>query len=385
MRHLDEYRDPIAIRTVLDRIGEAMTKPATLMEVCGGQTHAILKFGLDQLLPQGLRLLHGPGCPVCVTPLEQIDRALAIVGEPDVIFCSFGDMLRVPGSSGDLLLAKARGADVRIVYSPIDAVRIARQEPERRVVFFAVGFETTAPANAMAALAASREGLGNFSMLVSHVLVPPALDALLGAAGCEIDGLLAPGHVCVVTGQRDYEVVSARYHVPIVITGFEPLDLLRGVLAAVLQLERGAAVVENEYARVAGRDGNLGAMRVVREVFEVCDRKWRGLGEIPASGYGLAPRYAHLDAERVFGLRDLRVEEPDDCPSGLVLQGRLLPPKCPHFGRRCTPEHPLGAPMVSAEGACAAYFHYGSASDSDDGSPPPKDARDRTERQEAGV
>jgi len=359
MRHLDEYRDPTAIRSVLGRIDDVLAGPATLMEVCGGQTHAILKFVLDQLLPGRLRLIHGPGCPVCVTPLEQIDRALAIAAAPDVIFCSFGDMLRVPGSTGDLLLARARGADVRIVYSPMDAVEIARRDRGRRVVFFAVGFETTAPANAMAALTAAREGLGNFSMLVSHVLVPPALDALLDADDCRIDGLLAPGHVCVVTGQRDYEDLSTRYRIPIVITGFEPLDLLSGVLAAVTQLARGEARVENQYARVALPDGNAAAMRTVREVFEVCDRKWRGLGEIPASGYGFAPAFAHLDAERVFGVSDLRVEEPDDCPSGLVLQGRLLPTACPHFGKRCTPDHPLGAPMVSVEGACAAYFHYG--------------------------
>lgn len=359
MRHLDEYRDPVAIRTVVGRIAARLTRPVALMEVCGGQTHAILKFGLDQLLPPTLRLIHGPGCPVCVTPLEQIDRALAIAALPDVVFCSFGDMLRVPGSCGDLLVAKARGGDVRIVHSPMDAVTIAKREPSRRVVFFAVGFETTAPANAMAALAAAREGLANFSMLVSHVLVPPALEALLGAEGCEIDGLLAPGHVCVVTGQRDYEGLAARYRLPIVITGFEPLDLLHGVLAAVEQLEDGRAVVENRYARVAGRDGNAAAMRAVRAVFQVCDRKWRGLGGIPGSGYGMRPEFAHLDAERVFGLEDLRVDEPDDCPSGQVLQGRLQPTACPHFGARCTPEHPLGAPMVSAEGACAAYFHYG--------------------------
>jgi len=359
MRHLDEYRDPIAIRAVLGRIAQALSRPATLMEVCGGQTHAILKFGLDQLLPEGLRLIHGPGCPVCVTPLEQIDRALAVAAEPDVVFCSFGDMLRVPGSRGDLLLAKARGADVRIVYSPMDAIEIAIREPARRVVFFAVGFETTAPANAMAALAAAQRGLENFSMLVSHVLVPPALEALLSSEGCEIDGLLAPGHVCVVTGQRDYERIAAEYGVPVAITGFEPLDLLSGVLAVVRQLQRGETRVENCYARVASPDGNAAAMRSVRAVFEVCDRKWRGLGEIPASGYRFAPAYAHLDAERVFGVDSLRVEEPDDCPSGLVLQGRLVPTACANFGRRCAPDHPLGAPMVSAEGACAAYFHYG--------------------------
>ncbi len=359
MRHLDEYRDPAVVGAVLARVEGAMTRPWTLMEVCGGQTHSILKFGLDELLPPSLRLIHGPGCPVCVTPLEQIDRALAIAATPGVIFCSFGDMLRVPGSSGDLLTAKAHGADVRIVYSPLDAVAIARREPERRVVFFAVGFETTAPANAMAVYTAARQGLGNFSLLVAHVLVPPALEALLSAPGSEIQGLLAPGHVCVVTGYRDYEPIAARHHIPIVVTGFEPLDLLRGVHAAVLQLERGEARVENQYERAAVADGNAAARALLREVFAVCDRKWRGVGEIPASGYALAPAYAAFDAERIFGLGDLRVAEPADCLSGLVLQGRLRPTACPQFGRRCTPEHPLGATMVSSEGACAAYFHYG--------------------------
>jgi hydrogenase expression/formation protein HypD len=363
MRHLDEYRDPAAIRAVLRRIETRLTRPWTLMEVCGGQTHSILKFGLDELLPEQVRLIHGPGCPVCVTPLEQIDRALAIAATPGVIFCSFGDMLRVPGTNGDLLLAKARGADVRIVYSPLDAVAIARREPSRRVVFFAVGFETTAPANAMAAYTAKREGLDNFSLLVAHVLVPPALDALLGAPGCEIQGLLAPGHVCTVTGYRDYEPIAARYGIPIVVTGFEPLDLLRGVLAAVVQLERGQARVENQYQRAAAPDGNLAAQRLMEEVFTVCDRKWRGVGEIPASGYALAPAYARFDAERVFDVSGLQVSEPTDCLSGLVLQGRLRPTRCPQFGRRCTPEHPLGATMVSSEGACAAYFHYRGAAE----------------------
>jgi len=359
MRHVDEYRDPEAIQVMLRRIASTITRPWTLMEVCGGQTHAILKFGLDELLPALIRLIHGPGCPVCVTPLEQIDRALAIATTPGVIFCSFGDMLRVPGSHSDLLVAKARGADVRIVYSPLDAVDIARRTPSQRVVFFAVGFETTAPANAMAVCAAARAGLRNFSVLVAHVLVPPAVDALLSAPGCEIQGLLAPGHVCVVTGWRDYEALAARHRLPIVVTGFEPLDLLRGVHAAVAQLERGDARVENQYERAAAADGNPAAQRVVNEVFVVCDRKWRGLGEIPASGYALAPAYTAFDAERVFGLGDLHVEEPTECRSGLVLQGRLRPTDCPHFGRRCTPDHPLGATMVSSEGACAAYFHYG--------------------------
>ncbi len=359
MRHLDEYRDPAAVRAVLGRIEATVTRPWTLMEVCGGQTHSILKFGLDELLPESVRLIHGPGCPVCVTPLEQIDRALAIAATPGVIFCSFGDMLRVPGSRGDLLTAKARGADVRIVYSPLDAVAIARGEPSRRVVFFAVGFETTAPANAMAVYTAARENLDNFSVLVAHVLVPPALESLLSSPGCEIQALLAPGHVCVVTGYRDYEPIAKRHRIPIVVTGFEPLDLLCGVHAAVTQLERGEARVENQYERVAAPEGNTAARRLVREVFEVCDRKWRGVGEIAASGLTLTAAYARFDAERVFGLADLRVAEPADCRSGLVLQGRLRPTACPQFGGRCTPEHPLGATMVSSEGACAAYFHYG--------------------------
>ncbi|HXQ23805.1 MAG TPA: hydrogenase formation protein HypD [Candidatus Acidoferrales bacterium] len=359
MRHVDEYRDPQAIQVMLGQIESTITRPWTLMEVCGGQTHSILKFGLDELLPSQIRLIHGPGCPVCVTPLEQIDRALAIATTPGVIFCSFGDMLRVPGSHGDLLLAKARGADVRIVYSPLDAVAIARREPSRRVVFFAVGFETTAPANAMAAYAAARDGLDNFSVLVAHVLVPPAVDALLSAPECEIQGLLAPGHVCVVTGWRDYEALAERHRLPIVVTGFEPLDLLRGVHAAIVQLERGDARVENQYERAAVAEGNPAARRILEEVFTVCDRKWRGMGEIPASGYALAPAYAAFDAERVFGLGHMQVEEPKECLSGLVLQGRLRPTDCPHFGKRCTPEHPLGATMVSSEGACAAYFHYG--------------------------
>ena len=359
MRHLDEYRDPVAVRVVLRQIADTAQRPWTIREVCGGQTHSILKFGLDELLPPNIRLIHGPGCPVCVTPLEQIDRALTLASRPGVILCSFGDMLRVPGSSGDLLSAKARGADVRIVYSPLDALKIARQEPERQVVFFAVGFETTAPANAMAVQRAAREGISNFYLLMAHVLVPPALEALLSDPECVIQGLLAPGHVCVITGYRAYEPLAARYHVPIVVTGFEPLDLLRGVLAAVRQLERGEAQVENQYERVARADGNPAARAVLGEVFSVSGRKWRGIGEIPASGYALAPAYAAFDAERVFGLQSVAVEEPRECLSGLVLQGRIRPTECPQFGTRCTPEHPLGATMVSSEGACAAYFHYG--------------------------
>jgi len=361
MRHVDEYRDPEAVRSVARRIHETAKRPWTLMEVCGGQTHSILKFGLDQLLPSTLSLVHGPGCPVCVTPLVMIDRAVAIASRPDVTFCSFGDMLRVPGSQTDLLKVKANGGDVRIVYSPLDAVRLARENPERKVVFFAVGFETTAPANAMAVNRAAAEGIENFSVLVAHVLVPPALEALLSSEDVEIQGLLAPGHVCAVTGYRDYESVSERYSVPIVVTGFEPLDLLKGVLATVGQLERGEARVENQYPRAVVRDGNPQALRMIEDVFEVSDRSWRGVGEIPRSGYVLASKYARFDAEQVFDVGGLQVEEPEECLSGLVLQGRLRPNQCPEFGTRCTPEHPLGATMVSTEGACAAYFHYGRA------------------------
>ena len=358
MRHVDEYRDPAAVAAAIVRIRETVTRPWTLMEVCGGQTHSILKFGMDELLPAEVRLVHGPGCPVCVTPLAMIDRAIAIASRPDTIFCSFGDMLRVPGSRDDLLKVKARGGDVRIVYSPLDAIRVARQHPDRRVVFFAVGFETTAPANAMAVHRAKAEGLGNFSVLVAHVLVPPALEALLSADGALIQALLAPGHVCAVVGYADYEPVAARHRIPIVVTGFEPLDLLKGVLAAVTQLEKGEARVENQYPRAVVREGNPAARRMIEDVFVVSDRAWRGLGEIPRSGYALSPRYAAFDALRVFDLGGLSVKEPEECRAGLVLQGRLVPTDCPEFGTRCTPEHPLGATMVSSEGACAAYFQY---------------------------
>jgi hydrogenase expression/formation protein HypD len=358
MRHVDEYRDPNAVRTVTRTIAEAVTRPWTLMEVCGGQTHSILKFGLHELLPPTLTLVHGPGCPVCVTPLVLIDRAVAIASHPDVIFCSFGDMLRVPGSRTDLLKVKATGGDVRIVYSPLDALALARQHPEKKVVFFAVGFETTAPANAMAVSRAAAEGLENFSVLVAHVLVPPALEALLSSDDVAIQGLLAPGHVCAVTGYRDYEPLAEEYRVPIVVTGFEPLDLLKGVLGAVAQLEAGEHRVENQYLRAVVREGNPRALKVIQDVFEVSDRSWRGVGEIPRSGYALAPRYARFDAERVFDVGGLEAAEPEECLSGLVLQGRLRPTECPEFGTRCTPEHPLGATMVSSEGACAAYFHY---------------------------
>jgi hydrogenase expression/formation protein HypD len=370
MRHVDEYRDAAAIEKLVHLIRETASRSWALMEVCGGQTHSILKFGMDELLPETVELVHGPGCPVCVTPLELIDRAIAIARKPDVIFCSFGDMLRVPGSGDDLLKVKARGGDVRIVYSPLDALRLAKAQPDRRVVFFAVGFETTAPANAMAVHRAKAEGLSNFSVLVAHVLVPPALEALLGCEDARIDGLLAPGHVCTVTGYRDYEAVAARHRVPIVVTGFEPLDLMGGILAAVRQLERGEARVENQYARAVVRDGNPGARAMVEDVFVVSDRTWRGLGPIPKSGLALAPRYASFDAERVFDVAAIAVREPEECQAGRVLQGRLRPTDCPAFGTRCTPEHSLGATMVSSEGACSAYFHYRRAPRAAAASPP---------------
>ena len=358
MRYLDEYRDAAAARRAAAAIARITTRPWTLMEVCGGQTHAIVRFGIDALLPPGVTLVHGPGCPVCVTPLEQIDRAVAIAARPEVTFCSFGDMLRVPGSRADLLSVKAHGGDVRVVYAPLDAVRLAQAHPERQVVFFAVGFETTAPANALALYHARRLGLGNFSMLVSHVLVPPAMEAILAAPECRVQGFLAAGHVCAVMGYTEYEPIARTYRVPIVVTGFEPVDLLQGVYRCVAQLEAGRAEVENAYARVVRREGNPAAQALVREVFHVVPRKWRGLGPIPRSGLGLSAAYAGFDAETRFDVAGLTVDEPEECRSGLVLQGLMRPPACPAFGTRCTPEHPLGATMVSAEGACAAYYRY---------------------------
>ena len=359
MRFVDEYRDASGVRRLVERIRAVARRPWTLMEVCGGQTHAILKFGLEALLPETVSLVHGPGCPVCVTPIEAVDRAVAIAARPEVIFCSFGDMLRGPGSREDLFSVKARGGDVRIVYSPLDALNLARRHPDRQVVFFAVGFETTAPANAVAVRQAAALGLDNFFVLVAHVLVPPALEALLASPENRIQAFLAPGHVCTVTGHCGYESLCRRYHVPIVVTGFEPTDILGGVLAAVEQLERGEARVENRYARVVPAEGNAEARRVMAEVFVVADRAWRGIGTIPASGYALAPDYARFDAEAAFDVSLLAAPEPSECHSGLVLQGRLRPTECPEFRVRCRPEQPLGAPMVSSEGACAAYFHYG--------------------------
>jgi hydrogenase expression/formation protein HypD len=359
VKYVSEFRDGALVREVIAEIRRTVTRPWTIMEVCGGQTHSIVKNGLDEMLPGEIHLVHGPGCPVCVTPLETIDRAIAIASRPEVTFVSFGDMLRVPGSTSDLLRVKSAGGDVRVVYSPLDAVRLAQARPDREVVFFGVGFETTAPANAMAILQAARLGLTNFSMLVSHVLVPPAIEALLSSPDNRVEAFLAAGHVCTVMGWTEYEPIAARHHVPLVVTGFEPLDIVQGTLMAVRQLETGRAEVENQYTRSVRREGNLPARAVLREVFEVCDRKWRGIGKIPRSGFRVSARFAPFDAERRFPVSGVTTEEPSVCIAGLVLRGQKKPSDCPAFGALCTPERPLGAPMVSSEGACAAYYHYG--------------------------
>jgi hydrogenase expression/formation protein HypD len=359
MRYLDEYRDPVLARRLLADLGTVATRPWTIMEVCGGQTHTIVRQGIDELLPAGIRMIHGPGCPVCVTPLETVDRALAIAARPEVIFTSYGDMLRVPGSHGDLLGVRARGGDVRVVYSPLDAVRLAATHPDRQVVFFAVGFETTAPANAMAVLHADRAGLDNFSVLVSHVLVPPAITTILDAADNEVQAFLAAGHVCAVMGWTEYEPIAARYGVPIVVTGFEPLDLLEGILMAVRQLEDGRSEVENQYVRAVRRSGNDAAQAAMREVFRIAPRTWRGIGPIPASGLTLTDAYAGFDAEHRFGVDALTTRENPTCIAGDILRGTRLPTDCAAYGTACTPRHPLGAPMVSSEGTCAAFHAAG--------------------------
>ncbi|CAO5170629.1 Fe-(CN)2CO cofactor assembly scaffold protein HypD [Frankia sp. AiPs1] len=358
MRYLTEFHDPeLAVRLV-DAIADTATRRWTLMEVCGGQTHTIIRYGLDQLLTEQVEFIHGPGCPVCVTPLEMIDRALAIAARPEVVLCSFGDMLRVPGSTADLFTVRAHGGDVRVVYSPLDAVALAEAHPERQVVFFAVGFETTAPAAAMAAVTARRRRLTNFTMLVSHVLVPPAMRAVLAAPDNRVAAFLAAGHVCTVMGTEQYEPIVAEHRIPVVVTGFEPLDLLEGVRQAVTQLEAGRTELVNAYPRAVRPEGNPPARRMLAEVFSVCDRPWRGIGTIPDSGWRLAPAWADLDAERRFDVAELTVAESVHCRSGEVLQGRIRPPECPAFGGDCTPRRPLGATMVSAEGACAAYYQY---------------------------
>jgi len=358
VKYIDEYRDPKAAHQLAGAIRKRVTRPWTIMEVCGGQTHAIVRFGIDELLPEQVTLVHGPGCPVCVTPVELIDKAVQIATRSEVTFCSFGDMLRVPGTQGDLLSVKARGGDVRVVYSPLDAVALAQQMRDRQVVFFAVGFETTAPANALAVHQAHRLGLDNFSILVSHVRVPPAIEAILSSPHNRVQGFLAAGHVCTVMGYHEYFSIVEKYRVPIVVTGFEPLDILQGVYMCVAQLERGQACVENPYARAVRREGNLPAQQLMEEIFQIVPRRWRGIGMIPDSGLGLREKYRLFDAEQRFGLSAQSVEEPGECISGLILQGLKKPHECPAFGTRCTPERPLGATMVSSEGACAAYHRY---------------------------
>ncbi len=359
MKHLDEYRQAHLVRGILEDLRRRVTRPWVIMEICGGQTHSIVRHGLDQLLPEAIELVHGPGCPVCVTSLELIDKAQAIAARPEVIFASYGDMLRVPGSGRDLFAVRAAGGDVRVVYSPLDAVRLAQENPGRQVVFFAIGFETTAPANVMSVLQARALGLRNYSVLVSHVCVPPAMHAILGSPHNRVQGFLAAGHVCTVMGYHEYEPIAARYRVPIVVTGFEPLDLVQGIRLTVEQLESGRVEVENAYTRAVTREGNAAAQQVIGQVFEVCDRNWRGIGRIPASGWKLRPEYAEFDAELRFDVQALRSEESPLCIAGQILQGLRRPADCSAFGGQCTPEHPLGATMVSSEGACAAYYRYG--------------------------
>lgn len=358
MRYIDEYRDAAAVRKLADRIHQEIDGRWRIMEVCGGQTHSIVKYGLDQLLPDNIELIHGPGCPVCVTPVEILDQALNLAARDNVIFCSFGDMLRVPGSHGDLLTVKANGGDVRIVYSPLDAVSIAQKNPDKQVVFFAVGFETTAPANALAVIQAERQGVKNFSMLVSHVLVPPAIETILSSPDCSIQGFLAAGHVCTVMGYEEYYPLVEKYNVPIVVTGFEPVDILQGVYMCASQLQQGRAELENQYSRVVREQGNRPAQQLVRQVFTVVPRQWRGIGNIDASGLGFQETYRAFDAAMKFDLSGIQTAEDKECISGLIMQGAKKPNECPAFGTRCTPEKPLGAPMVSSEGACAAYYRY---------------------------
>ena len=361
MKYVDEYRDEAEAKRYLDAIASTVTQPWTIMEICGGQTHTFIKFGIDELLPDEIQLVHGPGCPVCVTPLEMSERAIAIARRPEVIFTSFGDMLRVPGSDADLLTVKAQGGDVRMVYSPLDAVRLAQANPDRQVVFFAVGFETTAPANAMAVRQAEMLGLDNFSILSSHVLVPPAMEAILGADDNRVQGFLAAGHVCAVMGYWEYGPIADTYETPVVVTGFEPLDLLQGTYMTVKALEEGRYGVENQYSRAVTLQGNQPAQKLLEEVFEVVDRPWRGIGVIPKSGFDVRPEYSAFDATKKFDVMAIAPPENEICIAGEIMRGLKKPHDCPAFGTECTPEHPLGAPMVSTEGACAAYFQYGRA------------------------
>ncbi len=358
MKFVDEYRDPALARSMIEQINNTVKSNWTIMEICGGQTHSIMRNGIDQVLPEKVSLIHGPGCPVCVTPIEMIDRAIAIALEPNVILCSFGDMLRIPGSSKDLFVAKSEGADVRIVYSTLDSIKIASEHLDKQVVFFGIGFETTAPSTAMAIHQANRLGLDNFFMLNSHVLVPPAMTALLDSPDNRVQAYLAAGHVCAVQGSSEYEPIAEKYSVPIIVTGFEPLDILSGILAAVTQLENGTATVENQYKRVVPTDGNPEAKALVYEIFEVTDRKWRGIGTIPSSGLQIRESYKQFDAEKHFNVEFITAEEPEQCISGLILRGLKKQNECPEFNKTCTPMKPLGATMVSSEGACAAYYTY---------------------------
>ncbi len=358
MKYIDEFRNPEIVKKILAEIKNTVTQKWVIMEICGGQTHSIMRSGIHELLPKEIELVHGPGCPVCVTPLEMIDQALAVAKMPDVIFTSFGDMLRVPGSHENLLQVRSQGADVRMVYSPLEALKIARENPDKEVVFFAVGFETTAPGNAMAVSQAAREGLTNFSELVSHVLVPPAMEALLQSPDNTVQAYLAAGHVCAVMGWHQYEPIAEKYNVPIVPTGFEAADILTGILAAVRQMENGQAFVENQYGRAVRREGNIPAQKLLLDVYRICDRKWRGIGEIPKSGMCLKEKYAAYDAAKKFSVQKIKTKESDICISGEILRGLKKPPQCPAFGKECKPQSPLGATMVSEEGACSAYYKY---------------------------
>ena len=358
MKYLDEFRNSELVKIVLEKIHQTVTRPWVLMEICGGQTHSIMQNGIDQLLPPEIELVHGPGCPVCVTSLELVDKALAIASEPNVIFCSFGDMLRVPGSGRDLFSVRASGGDVKIVYSPLDAVKIAQANPDKEVVFFAIGFETTAPANLMSVLQAQALGLKNYSVLVSQVTVPPAMHAILGSPSNRVQGFLAAGHVCSVMGYHEYLPIAEKYRIPIVVTGFEPLDILKGILMTVEQLESGKYEVQNGYNRVVSKEGNLPAQALIKKVYEDCDRNWRGIGLIPMSGWRLKAEYAAFDAEKRFSVENIQTRESEVCIAGQILQGLKKPPQCPAFSKTCTPENPLGATMVSSEGACAAYYRY---------------------------
>lgn len=358
MKYLNEYRDSTLVKNIANKIAEITTRDWSIMEICGGQTHSIMKYNLEELLPDKITLIHGPGCPVCVTPLEKIDKALKIASMENVIFTTFGDMMRVPGSRDDLLSVKANGADVRMVYSPLDAVKLAEANPDKKVVFFAVGFETTSPANAVSVIEAKRRGLQNYSILASHVLVPPAIEALLSDKTSEIEGFLAAGHVCTVMGYNDYYPLVEKFNTPIVVSGFEPVDILQGIYLVVKQLEENRSELENQYSRVVTKDGNKVAQKMIFDVFEISDMKWRGIGDIPLSGFRINENYAEFDAEKIFEVEDIKVDEPENCIAGEILMGKKKPVECAAFGKECTPEHPLGAPMVSTEGACAAYFHY---------------------------